>query len=209
MTEYSKKRAKSKPFATDSISAQRLQDARGAGGELRTRWFHDAMGLPNRSNWNYQPTVDERLLRGKLLLEEVLETLTAMGLTLCIDGAMANQAFVEITVAHVEGARYDPIETADGLGDIKVICNGTAAQFGIPQEDVDLEIWASNMTKLDADGQPIVNRCKICAPEPCDGNMHSEEMNLIDPTQPVGKILKPETYVPANIARLFYESTEG
>lgn len=47
------------------------------------------------------------------------------------------------------------VETADALTDIEYINNGTAAVFGIPLDETFTEVHRSNMSKLDANGQPI------------------------------------------------------
>lgn len=160
-------------------------------GEHQTRHFHHAMGLTIGVRWDMAPTVSERMLRGQLLIEEVFETLEAMGLHLTIKSQQGYlievDEYDDVSVIHVEGSRYCPIETADGLADIKVIVNGTAVSFGIPLMMVDNEVFASNMTKLDKHGKPVVNDGKI------------------DPSKPIGKLLKSEQYVPANIARLYAE----
>lgn len=177
-----------------------------SNGYERTRVFHERVRLPVRTDWTYIPPVSERLLRAKLLLEEVLETFEAMGLELEIDGLRLSKGFETIEIVHVEGSTYDPIEVADGLADIKVIANGTALCFGIPMDDVDFEVWASNMTKVGADGKPIVNRCLVEAYSGHDCEIDGgARCKLLDPAQPIGKILKPESYTPANIARLYAE----
>ena len=181
-------------------------------GLAQTRIFHTLVGLRVTDDWSATPPVSERVLRGRLLIEEVFETLKAMGLTLKI--STENMQFFtgdsvmdHLAIEHVEGSRYDPIETADGLADIKVIANGTAVSFGIPQTAVDCEVWASNMTKLDADGNPIVNRCAAQDCDQFDTDTCEDDSHLLDPTKPRGKVLKPESYVPANIARVYRMAT--
>lgn len=180
----------------------------------KTKMFHVAVGLRVTDDWSATPSVSERVLRGQLLIEEVFETLRAMGLDLLIDGVPFGQGFENIGVVHVEGSRYDPIETADGLADISVITNGTAVSFGIPLPLVETEVFYSNMTKLDQDGKPIVNRCQYggslgdqTSEESCIFVVGQDECcnttHYIDPTKPHGKVLKPDTYTPANIARLY------
>lgn len=217
-----------KVFATDVARARGIDAP--IMGSTKAEVFHRAMELSVREDWAYIPTVSERLLRAKLLLEEVLETFAAMGIGLEIMGAIYGKdqvrGFDEITVAHIEGSRYDPIETADGLADIKVVANGTALVFGIPMDIVDDEVFYSNMTKLDENGRPIVNKCKHWESDevelPVDAAAGSAEMtrefchdqmrgkevcshptHWTDPTKPIGKILKPVGYTPANIAGLY------
>lgn len=202
-------------------------------GYHQTLVFHKAVGLPVRDDWSYIPPVSERLLRGRLLLEEMLETLNAMGLTLVanndaevvdthiingVEYAEYETGVQSVELVHIEGSVYDPIETADGLADIKVIANGTALCFGIPMKLVDNEVFASNMSKLDVNGEPIVNQCPgqwdmddpmkaRCCNFWAQDQECTDDSHLIDPTQPRGKILKPETYVKANITRLYVDST--
>lgn len=164
-------------------------------GFNRVLIFHQVMGLPVAEKLLVSIPVSGRLLRGKLLVEEVLETLHAMGLRLD----------ESLQVVHVEGWVYDPVETLDGLADIKVIVNGTAVAFGLPMEDADDEVFCSNMSKLDESGNPVRNVCQES--EPCHlAILNLDCEHLLDPTKPVGKLLKPAKYVPANITRVIAES---
>ena len=49
----------------------------------------------------------------------------------------------------------DLVEIADALGDLEVVVNGTALEYGIRMPEVVREIHASNMSKLGEDGEPI------------------------------------------------------
>lgn len=187
-------------------------------GITRSVEFHSTFGMPVNQP-GYEPTVSDRLLRAKLLLEETLETITK-GLGLRVygptGGIVADATGTCLTVEHREGDLYDPVETLDGLADVKVIANGTATALGLPMKAADYEVFCSNMTKMPTDGKPIVNRevsCKICGgtgggySDPvecyeCDG----KGTQLLDPKQPVGKVLKPDTYTPANIRAIIEES---
>lgn len=175
--------------------------------ELRsdqTVYFHNKMNLPVGSDWTEIPTAEEITLRAKLHLEEIKELFVGMGIQLSLNGSEID--LEELEVLSADPLLYDPIEVADGLADQVVICNGTAAQLGIPTNWVEDEVFASNMTKLDENGNPVINICTNtdCAGcDPCTA--------LIDPTRPKGKLLKPDTYVPANIARLYkeYQDDQG
>lgn len=199
-----------------------VTQAFGNDGMKQAKVFHIAFNMTVTNDWSAIPPVSERLLRGRLLIEEVFETLEAMGLQLVhsCNGGEYYEALNEFNyeVAHVEGSRYDPIETADGLADIKVICNGTSVAFGIPQEEVDNEVFASNMSKLDLDGKPIHNRCMYdgkltspCNEDPCvfltGQDQCCNTTHYPDPSKPVGKVLKPANHTPANIALLFKRYT--
>ncbi len=94
--------------------------------------FHDAFGIKN----NYEPTVDlsesEIELRHNLMKEE-------------------NEEYFEAA------QNGDIVEIADALGDQLYILCGTILKHGLQHkiEEVFEEIQRSNMSKLDANGQPI------------------------------------------------------
>jgi predicted HAD superfamily Cof-like phosphohydrolase len=94
--------------------------------------FHEIFKIGNR----YEPTgtvpAEEAMLRFNLLKEENEEYLEA-----CKNG--------------------DVVEIADALGDLLYITFGTILRHGLQHkiEEVFDEIHRSNMSKLDANGQPI------------------------------------------------------
>jgi len=49
----------------------------------------------------------------------------------------------------------DLVEIADALADMLYIINGTCVSYGIPIEEIFAEVHASNMSKLDENGQVI------------------------------------------------------
>src|SRR3546814_3230601 len=65
----------------------------------------------------------------------------------------------EIEVIDV-GCPIDVIECADGLGDVNVVAHFCAHWHGINLDKITSEIHRSNMSKLGADGKPIINECK-------------------------------------------------
>ena len=96
------------------------------------RDFHDAFGIPNATS----PVGDigdrQALLRYKLIREE-------------------NEEYLDAAL------RGDLVEVADALGDILSILCGTLLKHGLEHKihEVFREIQRSNMSKLDANGQPI------------------------------------------------------
>jgi predicted HAD superfamily Cof-like phosphohydrolase len=94
--------------------------------------FHDAFGLPVRS----EPTADipekEILLRFNLMKEE-------------------NEEYLEAA------RRGDVVEIADALGDMLYILCGTINAHGMQHKIAEVfeEIQRSNMSKLDENGKPI------------------------------------------------------
>src|SRR3546814_1891248 len=65
----------------------------------------------------------------------------------------------EIEVIDV-GCPIDVIVCADGLGDVNVVAHFCAHWHGINLDKITSEIHRSNMSKLGADGKPIINECK-------------------------------------------------
>lgn len=123
------------------------------------RAFHDAFLIDN----HHSPTVlvkeQEYMLRHRLMQEENDEYLDA-----CRKG--------------------DIIEIADALGDQLYILCGTILRHGLQHkiEEVFLEIQRSNMSKLDANGQPIFRED--------------------------GKVMKSELYTRPDIKKIIHENSE-
>lgn len=133
--------------------------------------FHKAFGHPVELSPTV-PTLNQRLLRVKLLAEELSEFAAAAGIELDVH---FNGEKYEIEVVD-SGGPVDLVECADGLGDIRYLANGGDLIFGFPGWRVDAEIHRSNMSKLGADGLPV----------------RRED----------GKTLKGPNYSPPNLARV-------
>lgn len=160
-----------------------------------TRRFHVAMGLPANDR-PIEPTPNERIFRAKLLLEETLETIEkGLGLRLTWNDGVEDINIDSAGIGVVyEGKPYDPVETLDGLADVKTVANGTAVQFGLPQDVADRLVFESNMSKLDENGKPVVNRCGRDDCADAEAGYCERPDHLVDPTQPVGKVLKSSRY---------------
>jgi predicted HAD superfamily Cof-like phosphohydrolase len=164
--------------------------AQGMTTFQRVEVFHRNMNLPYAFA-PVTPTVSDRLLRGKLMLEEFVEFIEkGLGLTLEAEfnGTKLVVSGSQLSVTHMEGDKYCPVETLDGICDMKVIADGTGVAFGLPVDQGDWEVFCSNMSKLDDDGNPIIN----------DG--------VLRPDLPVGKLLKSDNYIPANLVRVIIEA---
>ena len=113
--------------------------------------FHKAFGHPVET----VPTlgsVELRMLRTKLLIEEVLELATALGLNVVcnvIDGVS------HVAIEENKNLVPDIVEVADALGDIRYVTDGANLCFGLPAEEILNEIHRSNMSKLGENGKPI------------------------------------------------------
>ena len=95
--------------------------------------FHDAFRIPNASKPHADLTQEEAELRHRLMAEE-------------------NDEYLEAACAG------DMVEVADALGDQLYILAGTMMRHGMQDVIVKVfqEIQSSNMSKLGADGQPIL-----------------------------------------------------
>lgn len=96
------------------------------------------------------------------------------------------------------------VEVIDGLGDLNVVVNGYALELGVDMDEVDAEVAASNFTKPDENGNPIVNQCTEGCSDPSDCRTH----HLIDPKQPVGKVLKGPNFMKPNMEQFVQEDSE-
>lgn len=113
--------------------------------------FHRLFKMPGGAGPIQQLSSHRRMLRERLLAEEVKETFEA------------NEA-------------GDLVETIDGLLDTIYVAVGWLLELGLSPEEINLafeEVHASNLTKVDENGQPIYD----------DG----------------GKVLKGDNYVPCNL----------
>lgn len=50
----------------------------------------------------------------------------------------------------------DLVKIADSLADMLYVIGGTALEYGLPLDKIFLEVHRSNMTKLGADGNPLI-----------------------------------------------------
>lgn len=143
------------------------------------REFHEAFSLPVRDT----PDVgapEERVLRVRLMLEEVLEFAKAAGISVHAPaGAMNGMAGVGVYVIG------EPIlaAMAHELADVAYVTHGTAVQLGIPLLAVTQEVHSANMRKLGPDGKPIVDER--------------------------GKVRKPEGWKPADVGAVLKRLNEG
>lgn len=188
----------------------------GATPFQMTGHFHTICGIPTPEG-PIMPTVTQREQRLRFILEEFLELVEAMGFQIAVNNdAEVTGEFIEngaeyvtldcdgkpaITVRHVEQSRYDVVETADALGDLNVVVNGTGVEFGIPMHFIDYEVYCSNLSKVPPNGEPIRNGITpgYRAGDPNMIDWPREHESGYRPDAPIGKILKPESFVPCNI----------
>jgi predicted HAD superfamily Cof-like phosphohydrolase len=110
------------------------------------------------------PTAKMRLLRFRLLFEEVMEFGRAIGIDglACIPEDLFERHLKEtLDDFRIDAdAEVDLPLAADALGDIDYVCQGANLVFGFPAEDVSCEIHRANMSKLGANGEPIYDEHK-------------------------------------------------
>lgn len=186
----------------------------------RTMRFHEFYGAPigdgifdkKKLNRQFSHMTDERVaFRLAFILEEFREILKdGFGIHTQLlfsnrtddDWVTSFSTFHESAHKCIERVmnitqKRDLVEVVDGLGDLNVVVNGFAIELGVDMNAVDREIAASNFTKADENGEPIVNEVILID----DGNVPAYE-TLRDPNQPIGKVLKGPNFVKPNIAAL-------
>lgn len=137
--------------------------------------FHKAFSVEDAEKPTI-PSLDRRIMRARLIVEEVFEFLEASGLSLKMLSTLSSKNATFYIVPMVSGLNYvtpNIVEAADALADIKYVVEGAALTWGIPLDEVFDEVHRSNMSKVPEDGV-IIKR---------------ED----------GKVLKPPTYSPPNI----------
>lgn len=91
------------------------------------------------------PDDDIRLLRAKLIMEEALETIKALGVEMEID---ARGVYDVRDIEFYAHDRVDIVEVVDGCCDIIVVTTGTLSSFGVADIDFQLAIDKSNLAKF-------------------------------------------------------------
>lgn len=151
----------------------------------KVREFHEAFGLKVRDTPE-TGTRDERALRVRLMLEEVLEFAKAARVSVWTtghDGAEIKSINDLDVFPIARGTAPDLTSMAHELADVAYVTHGTAVQFGIPMLSVLEEVHSANMRKLGPDGKPIINA--------------------------QGKVLKPEGWKPADVGAVLKRLNGG
>lgn len=111
------------------------------------RAFHEACSLPVGDPANPGLTHDEALLRARLIAEEVLETMHALGLSRAQVVSGLVDAIGKAGPWPAEQQDADIVALADGTADACYVLLGTDVQAGIPSDKVWAEVQRSNMAK--------------------------------------------------------------
>lgn len=90
------------------------------------------------------PSSEIRVLRAKLILEEAMETIDALGITVTYNGVMTGFSDFEFLATHLPNL----VEIADGCADISVVTYGTLLACGISDEPIIEAVDESNLAKF-------------------------------------------------------------
>lgn len=124
--------------------------------EVRAFMLHAGQGTPEALT---MPDDATRLLRARLLLEEVIETIHGLGCYVLRAGSGPNGAEVVLS-AH---RRPDLVEIADGCADVAVVATGTLIACGMPDAALMALVDANNLAKF-GPGHTIRDDGKLVKP---------------------------------------------
>jgi predicted HAD superfamily Cof-like phosphohydrolase len=146
------------------------------------------------------PDLKTRILRVKLLLEEILELTEASGLKI-VDaaGAEFNKTLLKNGgVEIVENIEMQPdlVEVADAIADISYVNYGAATAYGIDIAPVEEEVHNSNMTKLFTEEEAMQLNPDFYTVKPIGLSGRGFLVKNND-----GKVQKSPSYTPANIRK--------
>ena len=102
-------------------------------------------------NYPMMPCEEVRKLRAKLIFEECLETIEALGFDVVTSLRPNLDGFVDVSMSHVHfkpNGKEDLVEITDGCCDIKVVTTGTLSACGVPDEIVQNEVDDNNLAKF-------------------------------------------------------------
>lgn len=141
--------------------------------------FHEA----TNSAIGTDPGLQHNELRAKLIMEEAVETVAALGFSVhaLIDqpGIPGERAHREVASFHKSFAEPDFLEVIDGLCDLIYVIAGTGVTAGVDLDPHFTEVHKCNM------------------------------MKLLGPKRADGKQLKPEGWQPPDHARVLAEAQSG
>jgi predicted HAD superfamily Cof-like phosphohydrolase len=93
------------------------------------------------------PDAPTRILRAKLILEEALETVHALGVVVRA-GGVDGPELVEGHLHYADGREPNLEMVVDGCADISVVTIGTLVAFGVDDEPVLEEVDRANLRKF-------------------------------------------------------------
>lgn len=95
------------------------------------------------------PSLEVRRLRARLIMEECLETIGALGFQLRVENDMYKVDMHNLEFHNIGEGNI--VDVADGIADINVVSNGTAIAYGINIEPIQTLVDDSNLAKFRGD----------------------------------------------------------
>jgi len=99
-----------------------------------------------------EPDSDTKILRAKLIIEESLETIKALGVDITmplLNGASASIIDCEKLLEYSVGRfPFDMVEVADGCADVSVVTTGCLSSCGISDKKLLSEVDNNNLKKF-------------------------------------------------------------
>jgi hypothetical protein len=152
----------------------------------KIRFFQLANQRPVNSEFQMELPADVRVLLGSLLLEEAVEyAVKGLGLRVAIDFIPGMDKSAQYFKVEATDHPLNPKEICDGLADVDVVNHFCAHWHGFNLNYATHVANESNMTKLDDNGEPIINGVT-------PGYLQGEPG--YDPEKPIGKILKSNNF---------------
>lgn len=108
--------------------------------EFMLKVGQDCPGLPTI------PNQETRILRVRLLLEEVLELAAASGLDI-VANSVRIESCDDFSITPTRDV--DLLEVADAIADISYINYGTAISYGLDLEPFEEEVHSNNLSKIE------------------------------------------------------------
>lgn len=151
------------------------------------------------------PDLEVRKLRARLILEEALETIDALGIhfTILAKGYPAVTWSCDVlTFEFHRGDEPNLVKVLDGICDLEYVNKGLAISCGIPENKLNAafnEVHRSNMSKMWSEEQLEAGKKKYptCIVEHYGGGLYRLLMD--------GKVIKSPTYSPANLEQFLVE----
>lgn len=120
---------------------------------VKVKEFHYAFKAPVGDEAEPTLNFDRLQMRFDLIAEEFCELVEAL---YGREAAEWIDAEIRDSIVGIDPRGGDIVEAADALADMEVVINGFAIEAGIPLDLVINEVHDSNMSKLGADGEPIL-----------------------------------------------------
>lgn len=132
--------------------------------EARVADFHRACGLPVASEPTFG-TPEQRVLRVRLMLEEVLEFAKAACVVVHSESGDEILSVRDLHIGCMDLFTPDLAAMTHELADVQYVTSGTAVELGLPLPEAFSEIHGANMRKVGPDGKVVMVNGKVCKPE--------------------------------------------